>query len=103
MTMQGQVNATTCNFNTLIETQPNLLLPTSSNTAQSVSVFVYIQGQALEGNYCPNMSLSPFQASVKGSYCPNASTVIQCPANYYCKVGQALGSLPALVTPPPIT
>ena len=43
--VQGQVNATTCNFYTLIETMPNMSLPTASNTAQTVAVYVYILGE----------------------------------------------------------
>ena len=43
----------------------------------------------MEGNFCPNMSMSPFQSCAKGYYCPDASTALQCPSDNYCKAGQA--------------
>ena len=56
-------------------------------------MYVYILGQPLLGNTCPNMSISPFQQCVKGFYCPDPSTVIQCPENYYCKVWASVGGV----------
>ena len=69
-----------------IPAPPPLPPPLHSNTPQSVGVYVYILGQALLGNICPNMSISPFQQCVKGFYCPDPSKSISCPEDYYCKV-----------------
>jgi hypothetical protein len=87
---QGAQEPITCDFQTLLNNYPNLLLPTSGNTPTSVKFSVYLLGQNLEGNICNGTGfLSPTTPCPAGYVCSSPSNVTTCPKGYYCKPGTA--------------
>ncbi|GFR49862.1 hypothetical protein Agub_g11964 [Astrephomene gubernaculifera] len=76
------VSAITCNYESLLMSQPYQLLPLEPET---VVRRLRDKRDPLRGNYCPAQSTKPYVVCSAGYYCPNVSAMLPCPRGYFCK------------------
>eukprot|EP00798_Chlamydomonas_sp_ICE-L_P004305 gene4305-14416_t len=88
--VSGSSAPTTCDFDDLLLKQPDeFLIPTASGQLITPRQSVFIMGQSLLGNYCPELSTSPTTNCADGRYRPNSTVTIICPSGSFCKEGAA--------------